>query len=113
MAIIITTTEEAATAAEVEEEVENLKIKIKKKKKKSTVGLASASDQTVKRVITMGQKARLLTLKKVKEEAGDKPLKMGLAMLPKDKRHEIAKKGGLALKESVLSHLLSCGSSAT
>jgi hypothetical protein len=47
-------------------------------KKKRQVGLAIADADTVKRIAAMDQKARALALKKMKEESGGLPLKMGL-----------------------------------
>ncbi len=56
------------------------------KKKKRKVGLASTDAETVKRVMTLARKARPAALKKMKEERGGLPLKMGLATLDKATR---------------------------
>jgi hypothetical protein len=70
------------------------------KKKKRKVGLAVPNAETVKRVVDMGQKARLLTLKKMKQESGGLPLKMGLGVVDKATRQKIAALGGAAVKAS-------------
>jgi hypothetical protein len=47
------------------------------KNKKKKVGLAAASQEDLKRIVAMGQKARLVALKRMKEESNGVPLKMG------------------------------------
>lgn len=84
---------------EEEEEQQQNKEKLKKKNKnKKFVGLASADDATVKRVIAAAHKGRIVALKRMKAESGDVPLKMGLAVLDKATRHRIAKMGGEVVK---------------
>lgn len=82
----------------VAQEEENNKNKNKNNKKK--VGLAAASQEDLKRIVAMGQKARLVALKRMKEESNGVPLKMGLATVDKKTRQKIAKMGGAAMKES-------------
>ena len=57
---------------------------------KKKVGLAAASQEDLKRIVAMGQKARLVALKRMKEESGGLPLKMGLATVDKATRQKIA-----------------------
>jgi len=65
-------------------------------KKKRRVGLASASLETISRVL----EARVLALKEMKEEANGLPLKMGLVTLSKAARKKISKMGTAAMKEN-------------
>ena len=78
----------AAAAAAPEEE-----------NKKKKVGLAAAS-QDLKRIVAMGQKASLVALKRMKEESGSLPLKMGLATVYKATRQKIAALGGKTMRET-------------
>jgi general stress protein YciG len=92
-----------AQEEEEEEEDDNDKNKNKNKNKndnKKKVGLATASQEDLKRIVAMGQKARLVALKRMKEESNGVPLKMGLAMVDKATRQKIATLGGKTMKET-------------
>ena len=67
---------------------------------KKKVGLAAASQEDLKRIVAMGQKARLVALKRMKEESGGLPLKMGLATVDKATRQKIAALGGKTMRET-------------
>jgi general stress protein YciG len=85
---------------EQEEEDDNDKNKQNKNNKKKKVGLAAASQEDLKRIVAMGQKARLVALKRMKEESGGLPLKMGLATVDKATRQKIAALGGKTMRET-------------